>query len=74
MIDQTSRSGPSSALEAGRRCRFRSRNLRGLPAGNQPKISEKRMQLLAIDRDSEPAAAGAGLRCEEVTCMLARSK
>ena len=31
------------------------------------------MQLLAIDRDiASPAAAGAGLRCEEVTCMLAR--
>ena len=44
------------ALEAGRRCSFRSRNLRGLPAGDQPKTS-KRMQLLAIYRDSEPVCS-----------------
>ena len=55
MIQRTSRSGPSSAgLRSGPTMQLSiARNLRGLPAGDQ----SKRMQLLAIDRDSEPASS-----------------
>ena len=66
MIEQTARSGPSKRADdaafdyetelAGAR----------LPAGDQ------RMQLLAIDRDSEPAAGFVARKSR--ACMLARAK
>ena len=62
VIQQTSRSGPSYA---GRRCSFRSRNLRGLAISLQNHAG-------ARDRSIANLLQASRIRCEEVTCMLAQ--
>ena len=56
------------SLVAGRRCTFRSRNLRGLAR----RSAFERMQALAIDRSRTCAAGFANPLRGEVTCVLAR--